>query len=57
MISNAIQQETGTEHVGVYVSQHMVVAKTEALEPISSLTQTTVLRGLSRGGRSQERIY
>ena len=39
-----LQQETGTEHVGVYVSQHMVVAKTEALEP-QQFDTDYVLRG------------
>ena len=29
MIANKIQEITGSEHVGVYVPQHMVVVRTE----------------------------
>ena len=34
MIANEIQKQTGSEHVGVYVLQHMDVVRTEALEQI-----------------------
>ena len=45
MIANAIQQETGTEHVGVYVQATHGCCENRGIRAHSSLTQTTVLRG------------
>ena len=45
MIANAIQQETGTEHVGVYVQATHGCCENRGIKAHSSLTQTTVLRG------------
>ena len=45
MIANAIQKETGTEHVGVYVQATHGCCENRGIRAHSSLTQTTVLRG------------
>ena len=45
MIANAIQKETGTEHVGVYVQATHGCCEHRGIRAKSSLTQTTVLRG------------
>ena len=45
MIANAIQKETGTEHVGVYVQATHGCCENRGIRAKSSLTQTTVLRG------------
>ena len=45
MIANAIQKETGTEHVGVYVQATHGCCENRGIMAHSSLTQTTVLRG------------
>jgi len=45
MIANAIQKETGSEHVGVYVQATHGCCENRGIMAKSSLTQTTVLRG------------
>ena len=45
MIANAIQKETGSEHVGVYVQATHGCCENRGIRATSSLTQTTVLRG------------
>ena len=45
MIANAIQKETGSEHVGVYVQATHGCCENRGIRAHSSLTQTTVLRG------------
>ena len=45
MIANAIQKETGSEHVGVYVQATHGCCENRGIMARSSLTQTTVLRG------------
>ena len=45
MIVNAIQKETGSEHVGVYVQATHGCCENRGIRAKSSLTQTTVLRG------------
>ena len=45
MIANAIQKETGSEHVGVYVQATHGCCENRGIKAHSSLTQTTVLRG------------
>jgi len=45
MIANAIQKETGSEHVGVYVQATHGCCVNRGIMAKSSLTQTTVLRG------------
>ena len=45
MIANAIQKETGTENVGVYVQATHGCCENRGIRAHSSLTQTTVLRG------------
>ena len=45
MIANAIQKETGSEHVGVYVQATHGCCENRVIRAKSSLTQTTVLRG------------
>jgi len=45
MIANAIQQQTGSEHVGVYVQATHGCCENRGIKAHSSLTQTTVLRG------------
>ena len=45
MIANAIQQQTGSEHVGVYVQATHGCVEHRGVMAHSSLTQTTVLRG------------
>jgi GTP cyclohydrolase I len=45
MIANAIQKETGSEHVGVYVQATHGCCENRGIREKSSLTQTTVLRG------------
>ena len=48
MIANAIQKETGTDHVGVYVQATHGCCENRGIRAHSSLTQTTVLRGSFR---------
>ena len=45
MIANAIQKETGSKHVGVYVQATHGCCENRGIKAHSSLTQTTVLRG------------
>ena len=45
MIANAIQKQTGSEHVGVYVQATHGCCENRGIKAHSSLTQTTVLRG------------
>jgi len=45
MIADAIQRETGSEHVGVYVQATHGCCENRGIRAHSSLTQTTVLRG------------
>ena len=45
MIADAIQRETGSEHVGVYVQETHGCCENRGIKAHSSLTQTTVLRG------------
>jgi len=45
MIANAIQKETGSEHVGVYIQATHGCCENRGIMAKSSLTQTTVLRG------------
>ena len=45
MIANAIQEQTGSEHVGVYVQATHGCCENRGIKAHSSLTQTTVLRG------------
>ena len=45
MIANAIQKETGSENVGVYVQATHGCCENRGIRAKSSLTQTTVLRG------------
>ena len=45
MIANAIQKETGSEDVGVYVQSTHGCCENRGIKAHSSLTQTTVLRG------------
>ena len=45
MIADAIQRETGSEHVGVYVQATHGCCENRGIKAKSSLTQTTVLRG------------
>ena len=45
MIANAIQKETGSDHVGVYVQATHGCCENRGIQAHSSLTQTTVLRG------------
>ena len=45
MIANAIQKETGSEHVGVYVQATHGCVENRGVKAHSSLTQTTVLKG------------
>ena len=45
MIANAIQKETGSEDVGVYVQATHGCCENRGIKAHSSLTQTTVLRG------------
>lgn len=45
MIANAIQKETGSEHVGVYIQATHGCCENRGIKAHSSLTQTTVLRG------------
>jgi GTP cyclohydrolase I len=45
MIANAIQEQTGSEHVGVYVQATHGCCENRGIRAKSSLTQTTVLRG------------
>jgi GTP cyclohydrolase I len=45
MIADAIQKETGSEHVGVYVQATHGCCENRGIMAHSSLTQTTVLRG------------
>jgi GTP cyclohydrolase IA len=45
MIANAIQKETGSENVGVYVQATHGCCENRGIMAHSSLTQTTVLRG------------
>jgi GTP cyclohydrolase I len=45
MIANAIQKETGSENVGVYVQATHGCCENRGIGAHSSLTQTTVLRG------------
>ena len=46
MIANAIQEQTGSEHVGVYVQATHGCCENRGIRAHSSLTQTTVLRGV-----------
>jgi GTP cyclohydrolase I len=45
MIANAIQEQTGSEHVGVYVQATHGCCENRGIRAHNSLTQTTVLRG------------
>ena len=45
MIANEIQEQTGSEHVGVYVQATHGCCENRGIKAHSSLTQTTVLRG------------
>ena len=45
MIADAIQKETGSEHIGVYVQATHGCCENRGIMATSSLTQTTVLRG------------
>ena len=45
MIADAIQRETGSDHVGVYVQATHGCCENRGIRAHSSLTQTTVLRG------------
>ena len=45
MIADAIQRETGSEHVGVYVQATHGCCENRGIKAKSSLTQTTELRG------------
>ena len=45
MIANGIQEQTGSEHVGVYVQATHGCCENRGIMATSSLTQTTVLRG------------
>ena len=45
MIADAIQRETGSEHIGVYVQATHGCCENRGIMATSSLTQTTVLRG------------
>ena len=45
MIANAIQEQTGSEHVGVYVQATHGCVENRGVKAHSSLTQTTVLKG------------
>ena len=45
MIADAIQEQTGSEHVGVYVQATHGCCENRGIRAKSSLTQTTVLRG------------
>ena len=45
MIADAIQRETGSEHVGVYVQATHGCVENRGVKAHSSLTQTTVLEG------------
>ena len=45
LIANAIQRETGSEDVGVYVQATHGCCENRGIKAHSSLTQTTVLRG------------
>ena len=45
MIANAIQEQTGSEDVGVYVQATHGCCENRGIRAKSSLTQTTVLRG------------
>ena len=45
MIADAIQRETGSDHVGVYVQATHGCCENRGIKAKSSLTQTTVLRG------------
>ena len=45
MIANAIQKETGSDDVGVYVQATHGCCENRGIKAHSSLTQTTVLRG------------
>ena len=45
MIANAIQEQTGSENVGVYVQATHGCCENRGIKAHSSLTQTTVLRG------------
>ena len=45
MIADAIQRETGSDHVGVYVQATHGCCENRGIKAHSSLTQTTVLRG------------
>lgn len=45
MIANAIQEQTGSEHVGVYIQATHGCCENRGIRAHSSLTQTTVLRG------------
>ena len=45
MIADAIQKETGSDHIGVYVQATHGCCENRGIMATSSLTQTTVLRG------------
>ena len=45
MIADAIQKETGSDNIGVYVQATHGCCENRGIMATSSLTQTTVLRG------------
>ena len=57
MIANAIQKETGTEHVGVYIQATHGCCENRGIRAHSSLTQTTVLRGAFKDDPSVKKEF
>ena len=57
MIADAIQKETGTEHVGVYIQATHGCCENRGIRAHSSLTQTTVLRGAFKDDPSVKKEF
>ena len=57
MIADAIQKETGSEHVGVYVQATHGCCENRGIRAKSSLTQTTVLRGAFKDDRATTKEF
>jgi GTP cyclohydrolase I len=57
MIANAIQKETGSEHVGVYIQATHGCCENRGIKAKSSLTQTTVLRGAFKNDKDTTKEF
>ena len=57
MIANAIQEQTGSDDVGVYVQATHGCCENRGIRAYSSLTQTTVLRGAFKNDPSTKKEF